>query len=241
MRTSGKLLKNNCYVDPDRFAKQNHSAAANMFCRSPSVVINSIATKGIETMRLVCFALFLTSALAQVGGTGSIEGTVTDPSGAVVAGATVTATNVATGAETDRKTTDAGFFVLPLLPAGEYTVTVKAAGFQTLTQAHVVVDALADRGGESQVADRRGHPVDHGGGRADRPEDGRCRAGLLDQNNGLRCPSAGDERELPGIPRRSPAWPSASTITARRRPAHPPVLSTAARPIRTRSTSKVCR
>jgi len=94
---------------------------------------------------VLCLALLLAagSALAQVGGTGSIEGTVTDPLGAVVANATVAAVNVATGTETVRKTTDAGFFVLPLLTAGEYTVTVKAAGFETLTQTHVIVDALA--------------------------------------------------------------------------------------------------
>ena len=93
----------------------------------------------------LCFALFVLAApgFAQVGGTGSIQGTVTDPSGASVSGATVTATNVATGEETTHKTTDAGFFVLPLLPAGEYTVTVKAGGFQNLTQNHVVVEALA--------------------------------------------------------------------------------------------------
>src|SRR5271157_3640604 len=84
------------------------------------------------------------SAIAQVGGTGTIQGTVTDPSGAVVAGASVSAINAATGVETDRKTSDAGVFVIPLLPAGEYTVTVKAAGFQTQTQPHVIVDALAN-------------------------------------------------------------------------------------------------
>jgi hypothetical protein len=96
----------------------------------------------------LCIALLVAGgpALAQVGGTGSIEGTVTDPSGAVVAGAAVTATNVATGAVTARKTTDAGFFVLPLLPAGEYTVTVTATGFEALTQSHVIVDALATVG-----------------------------------------------------------------------------------------------
>jgi hypothetical protein len=58
----------------------------------------------------------------------------------------VTAANVATGVETSRKTTDAGFFVLPLLPAGEYTVKVTAAGFQVLTQQHVVLDALQTLG-----------------------------------------------------------------------------------------------
>jgi len=96
----------------------------------------------------LCIALLVAGmpALAQVGGTGSIEGTVTDPSGAVVGSAAVTATNVATGAVTARKTTDAGFFVLPLLPAGEYTVTVKATGFEGLTQSHVIVDALATVG-----------------------------------------------------------------------------------------------
>ena len=72
------------------------------------------------------------SALGQAGGTGSIQGTVTDPSGAVVAGAVVTANNVETGVATVRKTTDAGFYVLSLLSAGQYTVTVQATGFQTL-------------------------------------------------------------------------------------------------------------
>ena len=99
-------------------------------------------------MKVKCFFLAallgLATAIAQVGGTGTIQGTVTDPSGAVVTSASVTATNVATGAETARKTSEAGVFVLPLLPAGEYTVTVKATGFQNLTQPHVIVDALAN-------------------------------------------------------------------------------------------------
>ncbi len=98
-------------------------------------------------MRLVaiCFALFVfaVAAIAQVGGTGSIEGTVTDPSGAAVAGAAVTAMNLATGVETASKTTVAGVFVLPLLPPGEYRLTIKANGFQTLTQPRATVEALA--------------------------------------------------------------------------------------------------
>jgi len=89
-----------------------------------------------------CFTLLAAFALAQVGGTGSIQGTVTDPTGAVVAGATVTAVNNATGAATTRQTTSAGFFALPLLPAGQYNVTVKATGFQNFTQQHIVLDAL---------------------------------------------------------------------------------------------------
>ena len=92
-----------------------------------------------------CFVLLIAAvpAFGQAGGTGSIQGTVTDPSGAVVAGAAVSATNLATGVRTERKTTEAGFFALSLLPAGEYSVTVTATGFQNFTQAKVVVDALA--------------------------------------------------------------------------------------------------
>ena len=58
-------------------------------------------------------------AFGQAGGTGSIQGTVTDPSGAIVVDASVRATNLATGVRTDRKTSEAGVFVLSLLPAGE--------------------------------------------------------------------------------------------------------------------------
>ena len=69
----------------------------------------------------------------MVGGSGTIQGTVTDPTGAVVPGATVVATNNATGVKTTRETTQAGVFVISPLNPGEYTLTVSATGFQTLT------------------------------------------------------------------------------------------------------------
>ena len=53
-----------------------------------------------------------------------------DTSNAAVPGATVTATNVATGIETIRQTTDAGVYALTPLPPGEYRVTVALDGFQ---------------------------------------------------------------------------------------------------------------
>ncbi|HEX8138151.1 MAG TPA: TonB-dependent receptor [Pyrinomonadaceae bacterium] len=86
------------------------------------------------------------SAWAQIGGSGAINGTVFDPSGAVVPGATVVARNVATGIETTRQTTEAGLFVIAPLPPGEYTVTVSLSGFQTLIQEGVIVDALGSVG-----------------------------------------------------------------------------------------------
>src|SRR5205823_11403647 len=69
-----------------------------------------------------------------------------DPSGAVIPAATVTATNEATQVKTTRQTTAAGYYVVAPLPAGRYTVAVSAAGFQTTVQEHVQVDALATLG-----------------------------------------------------------------------------------------------
>lgn len=85
---------------------------------------------------------FAIPAFSQIGGTGSIRGLVSDPSGAVVPGATVVATNIATQVRTTRQTTDTGNYSISPLPAGEYTITATAGGFQTLVQEHVLVDAL---------------------------------------------------------------------------------------------------
>ncbi len=84
--------------------------------------------------------------MAQIGGNGSIQGTVSDQSGAVIPAANVVATNVATGVKTSRQTTAAGVYVLSPLPAGEYTVSVSSTGFQTLVQEKVMVDALSVMG-----------------------------------------------------------------------------------------------
>lgn len=56
-------------------------------------------------------------ALAQIGGAGTIQGTVADPTGAVIPGATVTATNLATGVGRSRQTTGAGLYVIAPLTA----------------------------------------------------------------------------------------------------------------------------
>src|SRR5437867_7104912 len=91
---------------------------------------------------LASFLIAVGTAMGQISGGGSIQGTITDPTGAVIPGAPVTATNVATGVITARQSTTAGVYVLSPLPAGEYTVTVSATGFQTAVQQHVMVDAL---------------------------------------------------------------------------------------------------
>src|SRR5690242_12655620 len=90
--------------------------------------------------------LAVATAMAQAGGGGTIQGTVTDPTGAVIIGASVTASNIHTGVGTSFKTTDAGLFVLTPLQPGEYTVTVQAQGFRTFTQNGIVVAALETLG-----------------------------------------------------------------------------------------------
>ncbi len=81
--------------------------------------------------------------MAQIGGTGSIQGIISDANGAVIPGATVTATRVTTGVQTTRQTTGAGLYVLSPLPPGEYTISVSATGFKPLVQEKIIVDALS--------------------------------------------------------------------------------------------------
>ena len=95
---------------------------------------------------LASTALLLITPLvssAQVGGGGSIQGTVLDTSNAALPRATVIATNVATGVATIRQTTDAGVYAVTPLPPGEYRVTVTLDGFRTFVRDGIIVDALS--------------------------------------------------------------------------------------------------
>src|SRR4029453_15924584 len=86
---------------------------------------------------LLCLTLFLMqpishSVVAQTI-TSTIQGTVTDTNGAVVAGAEVKATGSTVAAERTVTTNDEGFYRLTALPAGTYTLTVTAKGFSVST------------------------------------------------------------------------------------------------------------
>jgi hypothetical protein len=70
--------------------------------------------------------------------TGDISGTVTDPNGAVVAGAKITVKNLATGAVRTVTTSDVGQFSVPQLELGTYEVTVEKSGFRNTTTKAVV-------------------------------------------------------------------------------------------------------
>src|SRR3979411_94345 len=84
---------------------------------------------------LVCI-LFLTlsaSAIAQAP-TGTIAGTITDESGAVVTGVRVTALNTESGASRTVQTGADGTFAVPLLSAGNYEVRAEAPGFRAMVR-----------------------------------------------------------------------------------------------------------
>src|SRR5208282_4793966 len=76
---------------------------------------------------------------------GTILGSVTDPQGAVVAGAHVSVKNVGTGLERTTETSADGSYALPELPIGTYNVTVTGAGFQTSVTTGVTVDVASER------------------------------------------------------------------------------------------------
>jgi hypothetical protein len=81
----------------------------------------------------VCFAFAGSRANAQMA-TAQISGTVHDQTGAVVPGAQVTATHSATGIATAAITNDQGFFVLPSLAVGSYSINATATGFEKYRQ-----------------------------------------------------------------------------------------------------------
>src|SRR5258708_8734354 len=82
--------------------------------------------------------LVTTPALAQTP-TGTILGNIKDAQGAVVPGATVTATNLGTQYSRSTVTDGAGEYALRLLPAGSYKVVVTLSGFNNFTQTAILL------------------------------------------------------------------------------------------------------
>lgn len=109
-------------------------------------------------MGMLLASIFAGEVLGQ-GTTGQISGTVTDPNGAVVAGATVTVTSTDTNSTRSATTNGDGFYSFQLLPVGRYTVSVSASNFQAykaeatvnVTQTTVVDAQLAVTGGTVSV------------------------------------------------------------------------------------------
>lgn len=97
---------------------------------------------------LASLVLFAACAFGQGGGNAAITGTVTDPSGAVIAGAAVTVTQQGTAAKRSASTNAAGAFNIPSLPPATYSVTVEAPGFKKYAQD---ITLLADQIGSLHI------------------------------------------------------------------------------------------
>src|SRR5215469_11853791 len=88
------------------------------------------------------FFLALFSAVSFAQGLGSIVGTVSDPSGAVLSAAKITATEVGTGIVRSTASDAQGYYVIPSVKPADYNITVESQGFRTEKQQ---VSVLADQ------------------------------------------------------------------------------------------------
>jgi Carboxypeptidase regulatory-like domain/TonB-dependent Receptor Plug Domain len=103
------------------------------------------STARVFLTALFCLAMDAVApepAFAQGGGaTTSLSGTVTDTSGAIIPGATVVVKNVGTATQFDAVTNESGYFSVPALDPGAYSVTVTLMGFKTAVLNDVRVNA----------------------------------------------------------------------------------------------------
>ena len=98
------------------------------------------------------FMMILASHTSAQTFRGTILGTVTDPNGAVVPDATVTAKNVGTGIERSATSDEFGNYTLTELQIGTYQLTVIKTGFETLTINGVAVEVAAERRVDAALA-----------------------------------------------------------------------------------------
>src|SRR5690349_13642622 len=92
-------------------------------------------------LRIGGIAILLLANIGVFGQTSAaVQGQVTDQSGAVIPGATITVTNTATSVSQTTKSDSAGNYRVPALPAGTYDVSVQASGLQKELAKGLIVD-----------------------------------------------------------------------------------------------------
>jgi len=99
----------------------------------------------MKTRIILVLVLLTALSLSAQSFRGTILGTVTDPSGNLVTGATVKVLNTGTGMERTTTTGADGGYNIPELPVGTYTVAVTQSGFQTSVTSNVAVDVATER------------------------------------------------------------------------------------------------
>jgi hypothetical protein len=95
---------------------------------------------GIVSRLAIPLCLAATLLPAQIAGTGNIQGTISDPTGAVVPSASVILTNVSTLVAHKTTTDRAGVYVFPGVPVGTYTLAINAPGFRAYERTGIVLE-----------------------------------------------------------------------------------------------------
>ena len=95
--------------------------------------------KLLSTSLLACLLLWTLAPVSAQTPTGTISGTITDSTGAVVPNANITITNKATGAARTLTANADGLYSAPALPPGDYEVRIELQGFRTLVRPVSVV------------------------------------------------------------------------------------------------------
>src|SRR5437016_14059279 len=90
--------------------------------------------------------------------TASITGTVMDPTGAAVVGATVTAKSVERGLTYTSVTNESGIYRIAQLPVGSYELKVEKSGFASVAYAAFVLNVESNRTRRRLTESRPGHP-----------------------------------------------------------------------------------
>jgi hypothetical protein len=93
----------------------------------------------VKALVCVLVCVLAVGGLFAQNNTGTIQGTVMDPSGAVLGNATIIVKNMDTGVTVNSRSTDAGVFSVPNLAPGRYSVTVESAGMRRYSQDGVTV------------------------------------------------------------------------------------------------------
>src|SRR5215469_16366937 len=93
----------------------------------------------IRILSAVVICLACTSALSAQSTDASLAGRITDPSGAMIAAARVSAINVGKNFRYETTTNTSGEYSLPDLPPGSYRLEVEEAGFKRLVQSDLVL------------------------------------------------------------------------------------------------------
>src|ERR1051326_6713444 len=114
--------------------------------------------RGVSVLLLSSFIASIPLFAQKI--TGDISGTVTDVSGAAVAGAVVRAENIGTGEKQSATTNDTGFFRIVDLNPGQYRLSVEAAGFKTMQRQASVDIALTTQANFSLQVGSKGETVE---------------------------------------------------------------------------------